>query len=105
MDGLPNLTEIENNALPGFKFKGGTLGDIVSGLLPYIFFFAGFALLLYLIYGGYMLLTSAGDSKKIAGAKGVLTNAIIGFVVIFVAFWLVQIIAIILGLDPILQVF
>lgn len=100
-----DLDEIERNALPGFTFQGGTLGDIVTGALPYIFFFAGFALLIYFIFGGIQLLTSAGDPKKIAAGKAMLTNAIIGFVVIFVAFWIVQLVAIILGLDPILDVF
>lgn len=105
MNGLPDLNAIQSNALPNFRFGGGTLGDIVTGVLPYIFFFAGFALLIYFIYGGYQLLTSTGDPKKIAGGKSILTNAIIGFVIIFVSFWVVQLTGIILGLGPILEVF
>ncbi len=37
---------------------------------------------LLLIYGGYMLMSSRGDPDKLQEAKQVITNAIIGFVVI-----------------------
>jgi hypothetical protein len=52
-----------------------------------------------LIYGGYALLTSAGEPKKVAQAKGVITTALIGFSIVFIAYWLVQIVRIILGVS------
>lgn len=79
------------------KFVGGTIGDIVSALIPYIFATAGILLLLYLIYGGYQFMFSRGDPKAVQQAKGVMTTALIGFVIVFVAFWLVQIIGRLLG--------
>ncbi len=75
-----------------------TLGDIISALLPYIFVLAGLLLFGLLLMAGFGLLTSAGDPKKIESAKGKLTNGVIGFVIIFVAYWLVQIMEVIFNL-------
>ena len=82
-----------------------TLGAIVSALLTYIFPLAGILLLLYLIYGGFQFMTSGGDPGKAEVAKRIITYAIIGFVVVFLAFWIVQIVAKTLGLQDIEQTF
>ena len=99
------LDRIEQAGLPNFEFSGGTVGDIISRAIPIIFFVAGIFLLIYLIYGGISMMTSGGDPKKAAGAKAILTNGAIGFTIIFLAYWIVQIIALVLGLEPILTIF
>jgi hypothetical protein len=90
-----------DNFNPNFS----TLGGIVSTTLPYIFAFSGIALLLMIISAGFTLLTSAGDSKKMEAGKQRLTNAVIGFIIIFVAFWLVQLAGYILGVQSIQNIF
>ncbi len=88
-----------NGALKGigFRFAGEKPGKIITDLYPYLFVFAGLALLLYLIMGGFELMISSGEPKKVQNAQEKITNAIIGFIIIFIAFWLVQIIEVILG--------
>jgi hypothetical protein len=81
------------------------LGEIVSGLLPYLFAGAGLLLLLYLLLGGFQLMTSAGDPKKTQEAKGKITNALVGFIIVFIAYWLVQIVGKILGIEIITSIF
>lgn len=100
-----NFQEIINKAFPGYSpgkvdvTKANlTIGEIINALVPYIFALAGLALLLILIWGGFEFMTSAGDPKKMEAAKGKLTNAVIGFIIIFIAFWLVQILEVIFGL-------
>ena len=92
--------------LPGNGFindpLGGnfqSLGDIVSGLLPYIFALAGLALLLYLILGGFEILTSGGNPETLNRGRGKLTHAIIGFIIIFVSYWLLQLLEVVLGIQ------
>lgn len=80
------------------RFSGESLGSVISGVLNYVFTFAGIALLLYFMYGGFQLFTSAGDQKKVSEGKATITNALIGFVVVFVAFWIVQLFGNLLGL-------
>lgn len=78
-----------------------TIGTIVSEVLPYIFVLAGLVLLLMLIFGGFQLMTSAGDPKGMEAGKNRVMYAIIGFLIIFVSFWLVQILQVIFGLPKV----
>ena len=81
------------------------LGNIITAFLWYLFPIAGLILLLYLIYGGYKLLTSAGNPKNAEAARHIMTQAVIGFIIIFLAFWIVQIVGRILGLTAVGGVF
>ena len=76
----------------------GSLGAIISALLPYLYVIAGLILFGAIIVSGFQFLFSAGDPKKTASAKGCLTNAVIGFLIIFISWWLIQIIEIIFHL-------
>ena len=102
------LAQIDFNALEGetgLKFAGGNLGEIISALLPFLFAGAGLLLLLFLLYGGISLMLSRGDPKAVQGAKDKITGAVVGFVIVFVAYWLVQIIGTILGIEAFKGVF
>ena len=81
------------------------LGDIVSGVLPYIFTFAGIGLFLMILFAGFNFLPSAGAAKKLEQGKQQLTNAILGFVIIFASFWLVQIFGVMFGLKSMTDMF
>ena len=83
----------------GFEFTGGDIGDVISALLPSVYILAGLLLFIYLIIGGFGLLTSGGDPKAVESAKGKITNAVVGFIIIFVSYWLVQILEIIFGIE------
>ena len=95
----------------GLKVKGtinldrASLGGVVANLIPYIFSLAGFGLMIYLILGGFEYLTSAGDPKKTDSAKKKLTYALLGFIIIFSAFWRVQLFGRILHIKPFTDVF
>jgi ABC-type arginine/histidine transport system permease subunit len=76
-----------------------SIGEIVSRLLPYLFAGAGLLLLLFLLYGGISLMLSRGDPKAVQSAKDKITGAVVGFVIVFAAYWIVQIVATLLGLQ------
>lgn len=82
----------------GFKFASGNLGDVITVVLNYAFALAGIGLLLFFLYGGFQLFLSGGDQKKVSEGKATITNAILGFVIVFVAFWIVQLVGRLLGL-------
>ena len=75
------------------------IGAVFGTLLPNIFIGAGLLTLLYLILGGFKYLTSGGDEKAVTGAKAMLTNAIIGLIIIFSSWWIMHIIEIIFGIS------
>ena len=69
-----------------------TLGTIISVAYTYLIPLAGTGFLLGLIWGGFQYLTSAGDPKKTEKAKGIITAAVIGFIIVITAFVISQII-------------
>jgi len=103
------LAQIDFNKLENstgtFAFAGGSLGDVINKIIPYIFAFAGVVLFLYLISAGFSFMTSAGDPKKAKEAQTKLTNALIGIVVVLLAFVLVQIVGRFFGLTPFIDIF
>ncbi len=101
-----NLNSIQQKAFPGGTTFGSTtsLGTIVAAAVPWIFTIAGMLLLVYLVFGGLQLMLSQGDPKNAQAAKSHITNALVGFIIIFVAYWVVQLVGIIFGLDQIANV-
>lgn len=89
----------------GINSRLESIGGIVSAAIPFVFAFAGIGLLLMLIFGGFALLTSAGDAKKLEQGKQQITYAILGFVVIFLAYWIVQLAGKIFGIEEIKNIF
>jgi prepilin signal peptidase PulO-like enzyme (type II secretory pathway) len=93
------------------NFWGGTpvsnrfnsITDIISVILPNILMVSGIILLFLLIFGGFTVISSAGNAENTEKGKQAITGAIIGFGIMFAAYWIVQIIEIITGitiLDP-----
>lgn len=93
----------QNLGLPGGGSATGplsgnpTIGSLISNALPIVIGLAGLGLLLMIIGAGYTFMTSAGDAKKMEQGKQMLTNAILGFIIIFGAYWVVQILGIMFG--------
>jgi hypothetical protein len=81
----------------GFKFANNNLADVVNQLMPYIFGFAGLALFIMLIWGGITLMTAAGDPAKSKSGYGKISAGLIGFLIIFVAYFVAQIVEVVLG--------
>lgn len=75
-----------------------TLADIVNRALLFIFPIAGLILFVNILFAGFTLATSGGDPKKMEAAKGRLTMSILGFALLFLAFWVTQIVAYIFGI-------
>lgn len=89
----------------GFSSDITSIGSLIAKVIPFIFAVAGFGLLLMLLAGGFSFLTSAGDQKKMDSARSRITNAILGFIIIFAAYWLVQIAGFVLGIRGIGSMF
>lgn len=92
-------------SITGTVGKFTNIGSILNEAVPFIFAFAGIGLLLMLLAAGFNFLTSAGDPKKLETGKQRLTNALVGFLVIFVAYWAVQMAGMIFGIKEIQDTF
>lgn len=74
------------------------IGSIVNKLLPFVYVAAGLMMLFMLISGGIELMTAAGNPGKTKSGYGKMTAGIIGFVIIFIAYFVAQIVQIVLGI-------
>lgn len=83
----------------GFALKNKTIGDIISMILPYVFVISGLVLLFMLILGGIQLMTSAGNPDKTKAGYGRITHALIGFLIVFVAYFVSQLVEVMLGIN------
>ena len=63
-----------------------TIGDIAMNVIKFILGITGVAAILAIIIGGLRYITSGGNQDQIEGAKKTLTYAIIGFVIIILAY-------------------
>jgi len=75
------------------------IGSIVSKILPYVYVVAGLILLLMLVSGGIGLMTSAGNPDKSKAAWGKIKGGLIGFLIIFVSYFIALIVEKILGVS------
>ena len=58
---------------------------IVLNILVDLFFLVGFAALGFIIYGGFLYMSSAGDPSRAASGKNTLLHATIGLVIAVLA--------------------
>jgi hypothetical protein len=96
---VPDYPESVFSNTNGILYQGDlTVGDIFSKILPYIYVVAGLALLFMLIFGGIGLMTAAGDPKKVEASQGRITMALVGFLIIFISYFVVQLVELMLGI-------
>lgn len=86
-----------DNPIPQFT----TIQGAVAALVEIAFMAAGLVAVIYLIVGGYRYITSSGNQEAIEGAKGTIVNAIIGLIVIFLSFLIVNYLLGALGVTPV----
>ena len=84
---------------------GKTLGDLISVILQAAFALAGVIFIFLLVFGGISIIAGGGNQNPEQTAKGkqAITSALIGFVVVFAAYWIVRLIEEILGVRFITQ--
>jgi hypothetical protein len=77
----------------------GSLESLFSNVIQAIIALAGVALLVMFFVAGFSFLFSGGDPKKLEQAKGTLTNAVIGLVIIVAAYILIRLVGTFTGVD------
>lgn len=81
----------------GVGESGRTIGDYVGYFLQGAMVIAGIIFLFLLISGGVSIIAGAGSGSKDGVAKGkqAVTSALLGFIIIFVSYWIIQLIELI----------
>lgn len=76
-----------------------TIATILATFLRISLVVAGILLLIYLVIGGIQWLTSGGEKAALESARGRLTNAFIGLLIIVLVLVIIDLINRVLGLD------
>ncbi len=71
--------------------------DLVNVVVRNIFVLGGLILFFMIIYSGFLFIS--GGEKGIEQASSVITTALIGFLIMFAAFWILRIISLVTGAD------
>lgn len=70
----------------------GSLGSIIFGIIVILFIIAVVVALVFLIWGGLKWIFSGGDKTAVESARNTIIAAIIGLVIVFSAFFLLNLI-------------
>lgn len=77
-----------NNPLDSIQVegKGGAdIGSILTSVYNLVIFIAQIAFIFLLLAGGVMYLTAGGSDEQVGNAKKLMMNAVIGIVLVFIA--------------------
>ena len=63
-----------------------TVGEIIGALIGTVLSFLGIIFLILVLYGGFVWMTSMGNEYKVQKAKDILTQAVIGVIIVVSAY-------------------
>lgn len=86
---IPGLKDIFD-ASPTAPKKIDTLGDILSNFLNIAFYAAAFLAFYFLLWGGFQYILAKGNKENLAKARSRITWALVGLVVVFLAYFLAK---------------
>ena|SRR3989344_910480 len=76
-----------------------TIGGFIGSVLPNVYIAAGIILLFLLLSGGLMTIINSDNAEAQEKGKQAITSAVIGFVIVFASFWIIQIIQVLTGIN------
>lgn len=88
--------QVKKSVETGMNYAASTglgtrdLRTIIFSIVNVILGFLAIVAVLIIMYGGFVWMTSKGDPNRVSDAKNILKNAVIGLVIIFLAFSIVQ---------------
>lgn len=81
---------INSNAVPVVVNSGPSVNQLISNIISILIYVVGIASVIVIIIGGIMYVVSAGNPDSVKKAKDAILYAVIGLVVAFSAFAIVN---------------
>jgi hypothetical protein len=72
-------------------FQSGSIGGIIGAAITFIFIVAVVIALFYLLFGAVRWIFSGGDKAAIDAARGTIVAAIVGLIILFLTFLLINV--------------
>jgi len=80
---LPSCAKAGNCGLNDILLVAVNVADFILGIV-------GSVALLFFIYGGFVFILSGGNEKRVEEGKQILLNAVIGLVIVFASYLIIQ---------------
>ena len=97
------LAQGQVNIIPaGQQFNGlrdVTIAGLISALLTFILIITALIFFFWLVWGGIKYITSGGDKGQTEAARGQITAALIGLVIVFAAWAILNLVSLFFGID------
>ncbi len=74
------------------NLTGSNFGDFVGRAITAAFVVAVVIALVFLVYGGVKWITSGGDKAAVEGARNTIVAAVVGLVIVFLSYFILNII-------------
>lgn len=87
-----NLQQIQTDAglqISAYYFKPA---NFIINFLPYLFGISGIILIFNIVTSGFKLMTSRGEPKAIEAAQSKITTSLIGILILFASFWIINLV-------------
>ncbi|MDO8498584.1 MAG: hypothetical protein Q7S44_02255 [bacterium] len=78
---------------------GTSVGTVLSSALTIVFVVAALLVLFMLVIGAFQWITSGGDKEAVGKARGRITSALIGLVILALAFLIVKVVGQIVNIN------
>lgn len=94
-------TQISLTPPPGGFARLGdlTFGELVAGLIRISLVVAAIVFFFVLVFGGIRWILSGGDKQATEGARGQITAALVGLVIVFAAWAILQLIGVLFNVQ------
>lgn len=76
-----------------------SFNTLFNNILPNVYIAAGLIIFFMVLLGGFTIVTNASDTHKIQEGQKIITSAIIGLVVVFASYWIIQLIQVVTGIQ------
>lgn len=74
-------------------------GDVISNIIIALFVIAAVLALVFLVWGGIKWILSGGDKTKVEAARSTIIAAIIGLIIVFLSYFILQIVLGLFGIN------
>ena len=76
-----------------------SIGGFISAILPNVYIIASLILFILMVGGGIAFLFASNDPQKKGQGAKMIGSAALGFVIIFISFWIIKLIEFSTGID------
>ena len=96
---MPAAAFAQDNVIPATIRPINNAITVVRGIVQFILVVAFVAAFVFLLIGGIRWILAGGDEKAVAGARGTITAALIGLVIVLVAYAVIRLVEIFFNIN------